>query len=741
MIKITNLNKYYNKGTRNENHIINDFSYTFNDQGLYVLFGPSGSGKTTLLNVIGALDNYDSGEIVFEDRTFTKYIPRKADDLRNEMIGFIFQNYNLIDSMNVTENIEIVLDMIGITDKEEKKKRINDCLSAVGLYKHRKRSVLALSGGERQRVAIARALAKNPKVILADEPTGNLDSNNTFEVMNIIKRISQERLVILVSHEKDLVDFYADQIIEIKDGMMVSDYKNSVSSELKHKDTRNIYLKDYQNELKEIDNIKFNTYTDGTDKDLTFDVIYKNNEIYIKAKSTGKIHYIDNNSEIKLLDASEKEFHKKQAEFKSDFSFESFDNALNDTKKKKGFTSIFKSIKNGFKEQSFIKHSRFASRALVIAAVIFAFMITNLSAIFDFKESDYVFAPSNVVEVQMTLKDETNNKTFEEIYNLSLNDDRIESLQEGGTYISANFSKFYQSSTFGFSSVNNTFLTKKTPSLNYKVSVGSDLKEKYDVLISNFVADILIDSNGAKSNGIIEYEDLIGEEININKTYYYDYYTNDIKKYRIVGIINDKSKAVVLSSEDFSELVDSTKFNSYSGSCYIQTSDKEAIKEIVEGLGYSNVTYSQENARSSFISQRISDQSTRIISLSIMTIGITIYLILLIRSSMFQKIKEIGIMRSVGARRGDMVSIFSGEMFAITTKTSIIGFSIAYLIILYYNTRFSLDGFGFNIVSTGLITYLIGIIGIYFINIISSIIPILFLMRKTPVEIIKKYDI
>ena len=194
MIKITGLNKYYNKGTRNENHVINDFSYTFNDQGLYVLFGPSGSGKTTLLNVIGSLDNFDSGEIVFEDRTFNKYIPRKADDLRNEMIGFIFQNYNLIDSMSVSENIGIVLDMIGITDKDEQKKRIDDCLSAVGLYKHRKRSVLALSGGERQRVAIARALAKNPKVILADEPTGNLDSNNTFEVMNIIKRISQERL-------------------------------------------------------------------------------------------------------------------------------------------------------------------------------------------------------------------------------------------------------------------------------------------------------------------------------------------------------------------------------------------------------------------------------------------------------------------------------------------------------------------------------------------------------------------
>ncbi len=740
MIKITGLNKYYNKGTRNENHVINDFSYTFNDQGLYVLFGPSGSGKTTLLNVIGSLDNFDSGEIVFEDRTFNKYIPRKADDLRNEMIGFIFQNYNLIDSMSVSENIGIVLDMIGITDKDEQKKRIDDCLSAVGLYKHRKRSVLALSGGERQRVAIARALAKNPKVILADEPTGNLDSNNTFEVMNIIKRISQERLVILVSHEKDLVDFYADQIIEIKDGKMVSDYKNSLSSELKHKDTRNIYLQDYKNELKEVDNIKLNTYSDGTNSDLTFDVIYKNNEIYIKAKSTGKIHYIDNNSEIKLLDASEKEFHKKQAEFKSDFSFESFNNEK-DTKKKKGFTSIFKSIKNGFKEQSFIKHSKFASRALVIAAVIFAFMITNLSAIFDFKESDYAFAPNNVVEVQMTLKDSSNNKTFDEIYNLSLTDNRIESIQEGGVTISANFSKFYQSSVFGFSSVNNVFLAKKTPSLNYKFTVGREINDKYEVLISNFVADMLIDSPGAKSNGITSYQDLIGEEITMNNYSRYEYSNTDTKKYKIVGIVNNKSKSVVLSSDDFNEIVDPTKFNTYSDRCYISTSDREAVKELVENMGYSSVFYSQENARSTFISQRISDQATRIISLSIMTIGIVIYLILLIRSSMFQKIKEIGIMRSVGARRFDMVSIYSGEMFAITTKTSIIGFSIAYIIILYYNTRFSLDGFGFNIVSTGLITYLVGILLIYLINIISSIIPILFLMHKTPIEIIKKYDI
>ena len=169
MLKISNLNKYYNKGNRNEYHVIDNLSYEFEDTGLYVFFGPSGCGKTTLLNVIGCLDKFDSGSITYFEKETKKYIPKTADDFRNNYIGFIFQNYNLIDTMSIEGNLNIVLDMIGLNDKEERKRRIEKALSLVGLLKYKKRNTLALSGGERQRVAIARALVKDPKVLLADE--------------------------------------------------------------------------------------------------------------------------------------------------------------------------------------------------------------------------------------------------------------------------------------------------------------------------------------------------------------------------------------------------------------------------------------------------------------------------------------------------------------------------------------------------------------------------------------------
>ena len=314
MIKLNNLHKYYNKNQRNEYHVINDISYSFEEKGLYVFFGPSGCGKTTLLNVIGCLDKFDSGSITFENNEVKHYIPRTADEIRNEIIGYIFQNYNLMDDRNVYENVEIVLDMMGNVSKEEKEKRITECLTAVGLYKKRKRSVVALSGGERQRVAIARALAKNPKVILADEPTGNLDSNNTFEVMNIIKKISKDRLVILVSHEKALVDYYADVIIELKDGKIVDEIINNKDKSFSHSDQRNIYLKDYEKKEIHSPNLSANIYSNDLNKHIKFDVIFKDNEVYIKTTSDSKVHLIDSSSEVRLLEQSEKEFIKAKEE-------------------------------------------------------------------------------------------------------------------------------------------------------------------------------------------------------------------------------------------------------------------------------------------------------------------------------------------------------------------------------------------------------------------------------------------
>ncbi|NLZ61456.1 MAG: ABC transporter ATP-binding protein, partial [Acholeplasmataceae bacterium] len=213
MIKISKINKYFNKGKQNEIHVINNTSITFPETGLVALTGPSGCGKTTLLNVIGGLDKFHSGEIDFDGNIINKYDPLKWDIIRNKYVGYIFQNYYLLPDKTVYENIETSLNIAGLYDKEKIEERINYVLESVGMYNYRRRNVQALSGGQQQRVAIARAIAKNPMVILADEPTGNLDANNTFEIMSIIKKISETCLVILVSHEKKLVDFYADRVI------------------------------------------------------------------------------------------------------------------------------------------------------------------------------------------------------------------------------------------------------------------------------------------------------------------------------------------------------------------------------------------------------------------------------------------------------------------------------------------------------------------------------------------------
>ena len=190
MIKLRGVNKYFNKGKKNEIHVINDTTLNLGTKGLVALLGPSGCGKTTMLNAIGGLDKVNGGDIFVDGVKITGRSTSKVDEIRNLNIGYIFQDYKLVDNMTVYENVAMVLRMIGIRDEEEIRKRIEYILQTLGIYRYRNRMADMLSGGERQRVGIARAIAKNPKIIIADEPTGNLDSANTIEIMNIIKAIS-----------------------------------------------------------------------------------------------------------------------------------------------------------------------------------------------------------------------------------------------------------------------------------------------------------------------------------------------------------------------------------------------------------------------------------------------------------------------------------------------------------------------------------------------------------------------
>lgn len=234
MIILKNINKYYSS-SQGKFHALKDITLTFPDQGMVYIVGKSGSGKSTLLNVIGGIDKYDSGQLIIENNVITdeghlekdiidtaKFSRSDFNSYRNSYIGFIFQEFNVIKGLTVYQNVALSLELQKKSVKENHQ-NILDIIEKVGLLGKENRRINELSGGERQRVAIARALIKDPKVIIADEPTGNLDSKNRDIVMNILKELSKEKLIIIVTHDKHLSKLYGDRQIKIKDGQIVGD--------------------------------------------------------------------------------------------------------------------------------------------------------------------------------------------------------------------------------------------------------------------------------------------------------------------------------------------------------------------------------------------------------------------------------------------------------------------------------------------------------------------------------------
>ena len=192
------------------------------DNEFVAILGPSGSGKTTLLNVIGGLDRYDSGDLVINGISTKRYKDRDWDSYRNHTIGFVFQSYNLIPHQTLLSNVELALTISGV-GKAQRRERAKQALERVGLGEQIHKRPSQLSGGQMQRGAIARALVNNPDILLADEPTGALDSETSIQVMELLKEVAQDRLVVMVTHNPELAQQYATRIVELKDGKIRSD--------------------------------------------------------------------------------------------------------------------------------------------------------------------------------------------------------------------------------------------------------------------------------------------------------------------------------------------------------------------------------------------------------------------------------------------------------------------------------------------------------------------------------------
>ena len=221
MLKIKNIFKTYKTGSLVQ-EALNDVSLNLRDNEFVAILGPSGSGKTTLLNIIGGLDRYDEGDLIINNVSTKNYKDRDWDTYRNHTIGFVFQSYNLIPHQSILSNVELALTIGGISKKERRKRALN-ALAEVGLDDQAHKRPNQMSGGQMQRVAIARALVNNPDILLADEPTGALDSKTSVQVMELLKKVANDRLVVMVTHNPELANEYANRIVNLKDGKIISD--------------------------------------------------------------------------------------------------------------------------------------------------------------------------------------------------------------------------------------------------------------------------------------------------------------------------------------------------------------------------------------------------------------------------------------------------------------------------------------------------------------------------------------
>lgn len=534
MIKILNLNKWYNKRSSNAIHAINNTSLEFEDKGLVALLGNSGCGKTTLLNSIGGLDNPDSGEIYIDGR---KISPRRSgakDALRNLYIGYIFQNYNLIDDETVFNNVSIVLKMMGFSNAEEIERRVLFILDKLGILKYKNRPVATLSGGERQRVGIARAIVKNPKVIIADEPTGNLDRRNTIEIMNIIKSISREKLVILVTHEKEIAKFYADRIVSLADGTVISDEVNTNAEGLDFQSEHKIFLKDLPScTTVEKDKLKVNIYSDN-DSEIDVKIAIKEGKIYVQAGP----NIIKGPSSVELIN---KHYEKLT---KQDVLSYNFDNTLLDNSKSKlKYKSIYplrKLLFSGIRK--IIKYPKLKKLSLlgfIVASMFIFYSVSNYKALTTIHDSDFINTSKDYLYAKVgKLDKEKYDKVVKKAktpYIIPGNRNITMQLDVNDFLQTAPLSTVQLVGVPGFDS-----LLKKSD-----IILGSKPKSDNEIVIDKLLIDRLISKEpNVLVLNIKTPKDFIGRQLSVK----------NLKSFKIVGIA-DKGSPVIYMNPDIIKAV------------------------------------------------------------------------------------------------------------------------------------------------------------------------------------------
>ena len=535
MISIKGLNKYFNKGKQNEIHVINDVTLELPERGMVAVFGKSGCGKTTLLNVIGGLDGFASGALEIDGQS----IDKNTDDVRNSYIGYIFQNYNLSKDESCYDNVAAALRLLGVTDEAVIEERVNAALLNVGMEKYAKRKPDTLSGGQQQRIAIARAIVKNPRIILADEPTGNLDESNTVMIMNLLKAIAKDHLVLLVTHEANLVEYYCDKIIELSDGSVSSVRDNENAVGFSSKDKNGIYLGELERSELSGDVAAIDYYGAKPDQPIKLKIINDGSRVFITVDSPD-VEIIDKGSEIKIHEGIFEQ--KEQSSGVDDIDMSKLPpieagntGRLFDFKAalRSGYTANFKRHKKSIRA---LKTCMFLfSIAVVVMASVFGIAFKDYLGARDAYSHDtfYVYTPDGSVSEKLlgAIGDESSAIDFIKL---------VDVYSIGDISVSFRLGSFdsFEISAYDTDFYTNAVLLGISDSTSLQLVAGrKDNLGLQDALITTKMADALI----AKSSVgyISEYSDLVGI-ISTNLGV-------DGKSARVVGIVESGESAVYMS--------------------------------------------------------------------------------------------------------------------------------------------------------------------------------------------------
>ena len=540
MLRIKNLDKNYGRTRQNSVHAVNNISLELPDRGMVAIFGKSGCGKTTLLNIVGGLDKADSGWVELDGEKITP----DASDARNINIGYIFQNYNLQNNKTVYENVAASLRLCGVEDKDEIDRRVMAALCSVEMEKYKNRTPDALSGGQQQRVAIARAIVKNPHLILADEPTGNLDEQNTLMVMDLLRSIAKEHLVLLVTHEESLVDLYCDRVIEIVDGCVTSERKNSGASGYTGRSKNDVYLGDMSSSEITGGGMRLEFYGENAEKPQSVTIISHKGTLYIKADTNQKLKLIDSSAEIKIHTGKYENAKKREpkeldealkAEFKHGKTGRMYD--------VKG--AMVSGFRNNFGKKKKGKKFLFACLAMFAAIVVcmtaaFGVCIKSVKDIKLQYHSQEVLASGNALTADNIQKlYESGDITFSRyMYQANL-------YNTGMTYYSfriGNFETFMNDYNMFFTSL--AFPMPISELRDADIICGTDkINADGQIVITSALADKLLDACGV--DYIKEYKDLLytaGSDTG---------WTSRDEFYTVVGIVEGENAIVYKSDYDY----------------------------------------------------------------------------------------------------------------------------------------------------------------------------------------------